>query len=392
VYFKKPVITIGFVVFATVFTFLPNEVIAEQYKGMVTQVIDGNTLVATVNRQKISIKLSYIEAPDLRQKFGLEAKQYVEKLALNKKVRIITNRSIKAPTTYAEVYVPTKSDPLNRYLVREGLAWEKKDKNNHNPSYALAESYAKRNKKGIWSQANPVFPSDFRKKEIQKKAEAKKERLAADEANAALSEYKYHDWKMQAELQERQEAERKIVEAERKKQEELEAIKLRGERAKRARLEEGTVASTIKISISDISVISKYINEEKSLLADRISEIQKMAAEEQASGEETAQAIFDARAESATKTQELVSVGLDIALEAYGSESEEFKAMMTTATETQKEFETLRNEALVKYETALKKLKKTETTWATFIAEIKNDLNELEHASDSDEEKRNADR
>jgi len=151
---------------------------------------------------------------------------------------------------------------------------------------------------------------------------------------------------------------------------------------------EGIVANTITVAIPDIGEVQKYIDDEKSLLSDRISEIEELAVEEQSVGTETAQAIYDARAESAGKTMELVALGLDYALEAYGAESKEFTSMMAQATETQTEFEALRNEALATYETALEKLRTSEQKWATFIEGLKQELEDVNSSLDSNEEQR----
>ena len=172
---RKNTINFAFILFSAAFIFLPSNLKAETYEGTVTKVIDGNTLNAFVNGREIILKLSDIDAPELKQSFGNEAKQFNEKLALNKKIKILTERPISSSTeqVFAEIYVPSKQDSLNQELVRQGLAWANSKKNNLNP-YFLTEEFARKKRLSIWSQANSENPSDFREKEAKKETAIKK--------------------------------------------------------------------------------------------------------------------------------------------------------------------------------------------------------------------------
>jgi endonuclease YncB( thermonuclease family) len=83
-------------------------------------VVDADTLMVTADGKQFTVQLAYIAAPEPQQKFGPEAKQYTESLALNQELRIYAISSFENVLT-AEVYSSQKQDPINRELVRKGL-------------------------------------------------------------------------------------------------------------------------------------------------------------------------------------------------------------------------------------------------------------------------------
>ncbi|MBN2108128.1 MAG: thermonuclease family protein [Deltaproteobacteria bacterium] len=111
--------------------------------------VDADTLLVTANGTQSTVQLAYIVAPEPQQKFGTEAKQYIESLALNQALRIYTISSFENVLT-AEVYSSKKQDPINRELVRKGLAWPILENDTKHP-YDLSVSYAQKHLLGVWS-------------------------------------------------------------------------------------------------------------------------------------------------------------------------------------------------------------------------------------------------
>ena|GEM_PF-1356783 len=186
---------------------IPSILFAESYEGKVVNVISADILIINIGGKEYKTNLDYIATPLQGQIFYDEAKQFVEKLALNNKVTVHAkeNLAFRPQALTAEVYVPQKTEPLNRELVRAGLAWCKTEK--WNP-YEPTLNIAKKRQLGIWSETNPVAPWEFKNKlpsiinaaAIQKDKEfdqAQKRRKVEDEK--FLQEYGDQIKKAQAE-------------------------------------------------------------------------------------------------------------------------------------------------------------------------------------------------
>ena len=133
-------------------------VFAEQFDAVCDKVVDANTLLITVKGKQYTVQMAYIIAPAPQQKFGAEAKKYLEGLALNQKLRIVSISS-KNDIISAEVYSPKKQDSINRELVRKGLAWPILEKNKKHP-YDLSVSLAQKHLLGVWSDPQLKPPSE----------------------------------------------------------------------------------------------------------------------------------------------------------------------------------------------------------------------------------------
>ncbi|MDT1903516.1 thermonuclease family protein, partial [Acinetobacter baumannii] len=57
-------------------------------------------------------------------------------------------------------------DPINRIMVKNGMAWAFREYLD-DPIMLDLESYARKNKIGLWQDAKPVYPSMWRKNQSQ---------------------------------------------------------------------------------------------------------------------------------------------------------------------------------------------------------------------------------
>jgi endonuclease YncB( thermonuclease family) len=129
--------------------FLACPAFAGHMNAVCDKVVDANTLMVTANGNQYTVQLAYIVAPEPQQKFGAEAKQYLESLALKQNLRIDIIRS-NDNVISAEVYSSKMQDPINRELVRKGLAWPILENNTKHP-YDASVSLAKKRSLGVWS-------------------------------------------------------------------------------------------------------------------------------------------------------------------------------------------------------------------------------------------------
>ncbi|MBD1397067.1 thermonuclease family protein [Pontibacter sp. JH31] len=127
----------------------------------VVGVKDGDTFEVLRNGQTITVRLLGIDTPEKKQAYGQRAKQFASDLAFGKQVRLIEHNKDRYGRTVGTIILPDGRS-LNEELVREGYAWHykaySKDKKLEN-----LEADARRFKRGLWQDPNPVAPWDFRK-------------------------------------------------------------------------------------------------------------------------------------------------------------------------------------------------------------------------------------
>jgi micrococcal nuclease len=156
--------------FVAVIMLLACPAFARQFNAVCDRVVDADTLLVTENGKKHTVQLAYIIAPELNQKFGAEAKNYLESLVLNQRLRISVISSQEDIIT-AEVFSSKKQDPINQELVRKGLAWPIPEKNKKNP-YDASASLAQKRLLGVWSDPQLKPPSQKSVSDVKKAAQS----------------------------------------------------------------------------------------------------------------------------------------------------------------------------------------------------------------------------
>lgn len=133
---------------------------AETFDAYVIAVIDGDTVLALRDKQKIKIRLADIDAPENAQAFGQESREYL-KSRLYKKVVQVESRTVDQ---YGRTIATLTLDGvnLNREQVRQGLAWEYSF-HHADRSFIALQNEAQQAKRGLWTQTSPQAPWDWRK-------------------------------------------------------------------------------------------------------------------------------------------------------------------------------------------------------------------------------------
>lgn len=131
----------------------------EEFYAVVTKVSDGDTLhLRDINNKTYKVRLQGIDAPELRQEFGKEAKEYLSSLIKDKEVKAIIEDKDKYNRYVATIYL-NKMD-INRALVSNGYAHAYKE---YSTKYIQDENNAKSKKIGLWKNDKIILPSEFRK-------------------------------------------------------------------------------------------------------------------------------------------------------------------------------------------------------------------------------------
>ena len=137
---------------------------ADQYEGRVIKVIDGDTIWVKSSNKHIKIRLSYIDAPELKQTHGVRSKNFITNLVLDKNVQIHANKKDRYNRHLGEVYIHTLKESVfvNAKMLKSGNAWIYL-KYRDNSYLKNLENYARIKKIGLWSEETPLEPWIYRR-------------------------------------------------------------------------------------------------------------------------------------------------------------------------------------------------------------------------------------
>jgi endonuclease YncB( thermonuclease family) len=127
---------------------------ADAFQGKVIHVADGD------DRRPETIRLNGIDAPEKAQAFGNRAKQFTAELAFGQMVQVIVRDLDRYGRTVADVRLPDGRS-LNQEVVRAGYAWWFR-RYSRDASLAALESEARTARRGLWADAAPIAPWDWR--------------------------------------------------------------------------------------------------------------------------------------------------------------------------------------------------------------------------------------
>lgn len=131
------------------------------------RVIDGDTIEATVLKEKYRIRLIGIDAPEYTQENGYASTVNLYECLNNKNITIKWQKKDKYNRILGTVYA--NSTDCNFFQIKKGYAWHYKQYQNEQPeqeriSYANAETSAQQMKIGLWEQTCVQAPWNWRHK------------------------------------------------------------------------------------------------------------------------------------------------------------------------------------------------------------------------------------
>ena len=139
---------------------------AQTIQGKVVRVSDGDTItILDEARVESKIRLNRIDAPEKRQAFGEASRKYLATMVAGKSVKVEWAKKDKYGRILGDVFVGEVN--VNLRMVQGGMAWHFK-RFDDTPIYAQAENEARAKKIGLWRDANPIPPWEFRKAKKEK--------------------------------------------------------------------------------------------------------------------------------------------------------------------------------------------------------------------------------
>lgn len=122
------------------------------------QVVDGDSLKVTFGADiPVSIRLASIDAPELGQHYGFEAKENLERRLAQHPPEMTFEENDKYGRKVCTILVDGKN--LNLQLVEEGFAWASPEAG---ASFHNAQRSAQERSVGLWSRSDPTAPWDWR--------------------------------------------------------------------------------------------------------------------------------------------------------------------------------------------------------------------------------------
>lgn len=134
---------------------------APPLQGVVTQVTDGDSLRFTpAGQAAIVVRLADIDAPEICQPWGAEARRALSDLALNKAAQLRTvGRDVHGRTL---AVLTVEGVNVAQRLVEEGHAWSNRGRNDRGP-FVKQERMAKALSRGLHVGGQAIKPADFRR-------------------------------------------------------------------------------------------------------------------------------------------------------------------------------------------------------------------------------------
>jgi micrococcal nuclease len=126
------------------------------------RIIDGDTFEGICEGTTYRIRLHGIDAPERGQAFYKRSKEVLGEFCKGGPLRVeLVNKDVYGRWV-GKVY-DRRDQSINAMMVSEGMAWHYV-KYSDDEAFTLLESEAKKSRKGLWSDTNPVAPWEYRQR------------------------------------------------------------------------------------------------------------------------------------------------------------------------------------------------------------------------------------
>jgi len=147
------------------FQCIHNAANAETLTGTLDSVIKGDTISILNKGKNVEIRLFGIDTPEQTQAFGQNARNFTGGKAAKGEIRVEPITKDENGRTVAMVFV--NGINLNEQIISQGFGWVYRQhcKKSICTEWLQLESNAKASRKGLWADANPTPPWEYRQKQ-----------------------------------------------------------------------------------------------------------------------------------------------------------------------------------------------------------------------------------
>lgn len=125
------------------------------FQAQCINVVDGDTVDVGAGQATYRVRLAYIDAPELAQPFGPEAREFLTRRCMGKPV-LVTQRGRDKWGRLLAVIDVNGSD-LSQAMVGSGMAWS------YGQELAALELPTRARRLGLWTDGSAVPPWVYRK-------------------------------------------------------------------------------------------------------------------------------------------------------------------------------------------------------------------------------------
>lgn len=146
---------------------LPSVAAADTLTGRVVKITDGDTVyVLDGTQERHKIHLAGIDAPERKQAFGKRSKEHLSELVADETVLVDWNKRDRYKRIVGKIIHDGRD--TNIEMVRAGMAWWYRKFADEQSAvdrslYASAETAARENRRGLWIDAKPTAPWNWRR-------------------------------------------------------------------------------------------------------------------------------------------------------------------------------------------------------------------------------------
>jgi endonuclease YncB( thermonuclease family) len=143
----------------------------ETFDGAVLRIVDGDSLIVVFHGKQARVRLKEIDAPELKQPFGQRSRRSLAQICDKKTARVSWTEKDRNGRTLGRVWCG--GIDANAEQVRRGMAWVFDRYAMDRSLYPLQEA-ARADRLGLWADAAPIAPWDWRAAKGQLEYRAKK--------------------------------------------------------------------------------------------------------------------------------------------------------------------------------------------------------------------------
>ena len=162
---------------------VPLLVHADQFTGKVVGISDGDTLSVLREGKAVKVRLHGVDTPEKAQAFGTQARKLTGDLVFQQTVTVAIRDTDRYGRLVGEVLLPDGRS-LNQELVKAGMAWWYRQYAPNDTTLAQLEAEARTAKRGLWADAHPIPPWQWRKGQ----------RASSTAASAPVAVTPHHRW------------------------------------------------------------------------------------------------------------------------------------------------------------------------------------------------------
>lgn len=141
---------------------------AQTLQGRVTRVSDGDTVSLRLGSRTVKVRLVDIDAPELAQPHGRDARDALEAMVLRESVTVRSVGYDRHGRLLGRIERDRDGLDVNLELVRQGHAWAYSRGPDRRAVEGL-EAQARLARRGLWTDPYPERPADWRRRNPREK-------------------------------------------------------------------------------------------------------------------------------------------------------------------------------------------------------------------------------